>query len=262
MRVLKLEMSGDDVKEWQVFLVRSGYDPGEPDGEFGPRTDLATHEFQRDNGLKADGIVGTATLARAFAAGFNPLEGPDNPDAKGPFWPPKPAKLVPYLTNVERMQRFGPFEYRPDPQPDNPEQIQITGDWERHNIVTVSIPQLKGVTGAPASGNVRFHGKGADELAALWAAWEKENLLSHVLTWAGSFVPRFIRGSRKQLSNHAFGTAFDINPAWNGLNRRPALVGQEGSVRELVQIANEHGFYWGGHFSRQDGMHFELGAKR
>ncbi|NRA35694.1 MAG: M15 family metallopeptidase, partial [Polyangiaceae bacterium] len=32
----------------------------------------------------------------------------------------------------------------------------------------------------------------------------------------------------------------------------------EGSVRELVTIAEEHGFYWGGFFStRPDGMHFE-----
>ena len=32
----------------------------------------------------------------------------------------------------------------------------------------------------------------------------------------------------------------------------------KGCVRELVPIAHDHGFYWGGHFTRQDGMHFEL----
>jgi len=25
-----------------------------------------------------------------------------------------------------------------------------------------------------------------------------------------------------------------------------------------VPIAHDHGFYWGGHFSRSDGMHFEV----
>jgi len=36
-------------------------------------------------------------------------------------------------------------------------------------------------------------------------------------------------------------------------------VGARGSVRELVQIANGLGFFWGGHFSgTPDGMHFEL----
>jgi hypothetical protein len=38
----------------------------------------------------------------------------------------------------------------------------------------------------------------------------------------------------------------------------PALKGELGSVRELVPLANRHGFYWGGHFrGRPDGMHFE-----
>ncbi len=26
----------------------------------------------------------------------------------------------------------------------------------------------------------------------------------------------------------------------------------------LMPIAHKHGFFWGGHFSRQDGMHFEI----
>lgn len=47
--------------------------------------------------------------------------------------------------------------------------------------------------------------------------------------------------------------------AYNPLGARPALVGQKGSVRELVPIANKWGFYWGGHYSgRKDGMHFEV----
>jgi hypothetical protein len=37
------------------------------------------------------------------------------------------------------------------------------------------------------------------------------------------------------------------------------LVGEKGSVRELVPIANRWGFYWGGHYNgRPDGMHFEV----
>jgi hypothetical protein len=34
---------------------------------------------------------------------------------------------------------------------------------------------------------------------------------------------------------------------------RAALLGFE-----LVPIAHRHGFYWGGHFSQRDGMHFEV----
>jgi D-alanyl-D-alanine carboxypeptidase-like protein len=46
--------------------------------------------------------------------------------------------------------------------------------------------------------------------------------------------------------------------AFNPLGAQPALVGRPGSVRELAPIANQHGFYWGGHFTRLDGMHFEV----
>jgi hypothetical protein len=46
---------------------------------------------------------------------------------------------------------------------------------------------------------------------------------------------------------------------WNNLGKIPARIGSEGSVRELVPVANDFGFYWGGHFkSRPDGMHFEV----
>ncbi len=84
-----------------------------------------------------------------------------------------------------------------------------------------------------------------------------------MINWAGSYVPRFIRGSRTTLSNHAFGTAFDINTRENALGAIPALVGKHGSVRKLVPLANQHGFYWGGHFkSRKDGMHFEIAELR
>lgn len=79
-----------------------------------------------------------------------------------------------------------------------------------------------------------------------------------VLSFAGSWVPRFVRGSTTNLSNHAYGSAIDINVPWNQLSTVPALKGKRGSVRELVPIANECGLYWGGHFNRADGMHFEL----
>ena len=76
-------------------------------------------------------------------------------------------------------------------------------------------------------------------------------------------MPRFKRGQAnggdEALSNHSFGSAFDINEGFNGFGTRPALVGERGSVRKLVTIANAQGFFWGGHFpKRPDGMHFEI----
>jgi len=46
----------------QQRLIALGYDPGPVDGYFGPQTEAAVKEFQRDNGLYPDGIVGPKTL--------------------------------------------------------------------------------------------------------------------------------------------------------------------------------------------------------
>ena len=87
----------------------------------------------------------------------------------------------------------------------------------------------------------------------------REGLLEGVLSFDGAYNPRFMRGSREVLSAHAFGVAFDINARWNRVGTIPEPAGEKGSVRELVALANEFGFFWGGHFKRRpDGMHFEL----
>jgi hypothetical protein len=142
--------------------------------------------------------------------------------------------------------------------PGNPEAISIKSGWEAENIVTVTIPQLIGVSGAPANGHARFHRLVAPRVVALFQAWEDAGLKELLLSWEGAFVPRFIRGSLTVLSQHAFGSAFDINARWNGFGATPAAIGAKGSVRQLVPIANQLGFYWGGHFARRDGMHFEI----
>lgn len=168
-------------------------------------------------------------------------------------YPPKPNFKTP--TAAERNKMFGTFNY----QNKGDGTIRILGGWESQNIVRVSIPQLIGVEAAPKTGIVTFHKKGAEQLQGFFQAVEDENLQHLILSWAGSFYPRFIRGSRTTLSNHSWGTAFDINAAWNGLGKQPAPVGAKGSLLKLVPIANDFGFFWGGHYnSRLDGMHFEL----
>jgi hypothetical protein len=169
-------------------------------------------------------------------------------------WPPRP-NFNPLPSNQARQNVFGSFDY----QRTNGDNIRILGNWSQDNIVTVAIPQLAHVQGA-GGGNIQFHKLAAEQLRAIWAAWEAAGLLQLVISWSGSFVPRFMR-SGKQLSTHAFGCAFDINVPWNGYYKVPALVGDQGCVRQLVPIANQHGFYWGGHFQYgkglSDGMHFE-----
>ncbi len=53
---------GDDVATLQQRLLELGFDPGRCDGIFGPATDAALREFQRNVGLTADGTLGPGTL--------------------------------------------------------------------------------------------------------------------------------------------------------------------------------------------------------
>lgn len=266
MKALRRGARGDDVVRWQTFLRGQEFDAVfesvEADGDFGPVTERATRAFQQRHGLKPDGVVGNLTYAKAMEHGLDLVEEPSL-DENGPNWPARPTNLEPLITNDDRMRLFGRFAFVAAPRPGNPEAIEITDDWERKNIVKVRIPQLVGVEDAPRDGTVRFHDTVASGVVALFQAWQDAGLIDRVRSWAGSYTARYVRGSRSLLSNHAFGSAFDINVRWNRLGAQPALKGAEGSVRELVALANQHGFYWGGHYPRRpDGMHFEYARRR
>jgi len=67
---LKLNSKGDAVSDMQESLKALGYYSAEITGNFGNKTEAAVKEFQRKNGLTADGIAGKKTLdAIASAAG-------------------------------------------------------------------------------------------------------------------------------------------------------------------------------------------------
>jgi len=256
MELIKLKSRGEDVKKWQLFLIGQGLLNDIVDGIFGPKTDAATKSFQKKYKLYADGIVGRMTYARAMEIGLPAIQEPAKSTKKDYYWmPPEPDFNVP-ITNEQKFKMFGRLIY--DIKEDGVN-IRVTNNWAKENIVKVNISQLVGVYGAPKTGDIYFHKIGVEQLKRLFDAWEKAGLIKKILGWAGTYNPRMIRGSKTNLSNHAFGTAFDINVPWNGLGCVPAYIEQEGSVRELVPLANKFGFYWGGHYAkRKDGMHFEL----
>ena len=257
MPALRQGMRGDMVRAWQSFLTGQHLDPGGQDGVFGDKTVAATKAFQGRHNLPADGVAGRQTLLKAMALGFELIEEPA-PDTSGSNFPPRPD-FPPLAGTAARQALFGRFAFVAAPIPGNRENIRILGSWAQDNIVRVEIPQLRKQLGPGAPSAMRFHKLAAAQLKGLWADWDSADLLNRVIAYDGAFVARFIRGSTTTLSNHAFGTAFDINAAQNPLGARPALVGQRGSTRELVSIANKWGFYWGGHFgTRPDGMHFEI----
>lgn len=187
-----------------------------------------------------------------------------------PAWPPRPNFLP--LNYNDREKHFGHIECAPAPTPGNPEGVRVTNDFAK-NLVRIQVPQLAKIPGAmfqgkivgrgPKNGMVTLHERVAQPMLDLWNAWEDASLLHLVVTDAGMLVTRYVRGSLGVLSNHSYGTAFDINAPWNGLKRVPALLGAKGCVRELVKLANNYGWWWGGHgwppdYSRLDGMHFEF----
>lgn len=171
---------------------------------------------------------------------------------------PAEPDFLPITSNSERERLFGKIEYIPAPIKGNKENIFIKGDWARKNLCIIDLPQLIGIQGAPNSGKIQCHIKVADSIRFLFQELEVLGYLDDIHQWGGMFNPRFIRGSKTVLSNHAYGTAFDINVQWNPLGKEPATEGQLGCLFNIVPVANKHGWYWGGHYKkRKDGMHFE-----
>jgi hypothetical protein len=271
-----------EVQRWQYFLRKRGFaEAGAVDGFYGGQTVTATTLFQRQHGVPLTGKLDLPTLEAARAAGYVVV--PDNfyVDKAEETYPARPPNLR-SPSNEWRNDTFGCFKFIQLERQfrSRAEEIVIQGscddriaDWEASNIVRIIVPQLVGVADARADGMIRCHRLAADPILALFRQWEQRDLMHLVISFAGGYVARYKKGKSPgderqdvqqsaavdELSNHSFGTAFDVNAPDNPFSARPALEPNRGALRELVSIANDLGFYWGGHFNRsQDGMHFEL----
>ncbi len=268
--ILGIGAFGNDVRRLQEYLNAELTASLVTDGSYGGNTKAEVQRFRKRFGL-ADGAVFDDTCfavsgPRGFAA---PAFDPD-PAKKDLGWPKKPTKLS-SPAGALMQTKCGEIEFFLSPVAGNPEHITVTNNFEAENIVSVQIPQLKdcivpldhGVT--KTDGLVRFNKRHTARLVSLFADWQAAGLLDRILTFDGSCALRLKRGSTKatvaNLSNHAWGTAFDVNATWNPRKSVPAMMGDRGCVRELVAIAHANDFYWGGHFSTMDGMHFEVAAE-
>jgi len=81
MSVLKLDAHGADVVALQQALKARGFNPGAPDGDFGPGTEAAVIALQKSEGLTPDGIVGPQTLDK-LSMPAAPLPAPADVTAK------------------------------------------------------------------------------------------------------------------------------------------------------------------------------------
>ena len=249
---VKLIKPGDTdrlVALWKSFLAQLNLYNDPVNSYYNTEFSQAVKKFQYIQRLETTGEIDNATWLQAIQSGLGLNDQQRN---SLPF---KPAFSP--LSNAAVKKHFGVLQFVHDPVPDNRENITIINDFESKNIIFVHIPQLSVITSGGETGML-FHRKAAKQLIAFFSLIEDKGLLHKVLTFNGSYVPRLVRNSKNRLSNHSFGIAFDINAQWNSLGCTPAALGEKGSVRELVPLAHRCGFYWGGHFSRKDGMHFEI----
>jgi peptidoglycan hydrolase-like protein with peptidoglycan-binding domain len=261
---------GSDVVRLQEMLNQNEGAGLVVDGVYGGGTFNAIKALEAKHRLPVTGQCAGATLAKVRELGFRAVEFEVGGANSGAAFPPKPpAGTLPQPNAAITTSLFGSFRFERRPVPGNNEAIRILDGWDTANIVTVTIPQLVGVPipldagrAVLSKGKLQCHKKARDKLVALFQAWEDAGLKDRILTFDGSFVPRLIRGTTNpvpaNLSNHSFGSTFDINAEQNPRGSPPALMGKRGCVRELVDVANRLGFYWGGHFAgKADGMHFE-----
>ena len=71
------------------------------------------------------------------------------------------------------------------------------------------------------------------------------------------FAFRQVRGSTDMLSNHASGTAVDVNALKHPLNAKGTFRPEQETV--IRELCNKYGLRWGGDYkNRKDEMHFEI----
>lgn len=197
MEPLRIGSKGPLVEQWEIFLCGQRLlTDKEVDTTYTEATALATRAYQDRYHLGFDGTAGNQTIGYAMAHhGFELFE------LSSPDFPSQPPDAQ-ALMFEDRQKLLGEIQFEAAPTADNPEAIRITNDWKKTHLTTVSIPQIRGVYGAPQSGVIEFNKAAAGQLQALFQDWEREGLLGRLLSWGGTFAPRFIRGSRTTLSQH------------------------------------------------------------
>ncbi|MFO1203707.1 MAG: M15 family metallopeptidase [Tabrizicola sp.] len=127
---------------------------------------------------------------------------------------------------------------------------------------TITNPKLKDLVETRQIGPIKatMLKPALDSLERIVAKLQKDEPdIAAKLGTAGSLCVRLIRGSNSSVSNHSFGTAIDItlegqlDPFADGEMQIGLVI--------LAEHFNDEGWYWGGGYNREDGMHFEVGEE-
>lgn len=195
-----------------------------------------------------------------WSGGAELLDAPSQPPAAGESAPQVSRRangsILP-LSAAEIEPLYGRFTF----EPLNNGAVRITDpDWARTQLVAFEHELLRALTPQPPL----FHRRAAPWLRRALDAIQASGLGELLLTFDGSFVSRFKNWDPRSglLSSHSWGIALDLNARFNAARQVPALPGQPGCLRPLVEHFAAQGFAWGGHFSSPlDGMHFELARR-
>jgi hypothetical protein len=94
-----------------------------------------------------------------------------------------------------------------------------------------------------------FKGAIPEDWAGICARWDRDhNTFEEIVKYKGAERDRV---KKDLLSNHSWGTAFDLNPRTNDYTPEARFD----MPIEIVKILESYGFYWGGRY--HDYMHFE-----
>ena len=127
-------------------------------------------------------------------------------------------------------------------------------------LTTVSV-EILDINGNPKSAFITCHRKLAPSIQAAYKEMKEKGFRAYD---NGCYNWRGLTGSSKSLSNHSFGTAVDINPAYNPYVKATSSSVWKNAPKqykidgEIVAIWKKYGFYWGGDYKNiKDYMHFE-----
>ena len=145
------------------------------------------------------------------------------------------------LPVVLRKKLFGEFAADPNVAPGK--WLAVDPRWEMEHLQTVRLPLIR---------EIRCNRAIIAPLRAALEEIERRGLGDLITTQRGCYAPRrlFERNFVK-LSNHAWGSAFDINVESNPFGKKPR------QDPRIVEVFARHGFTWGGTWLVPDGMHFE-----
>jgi hypothetical protein len=131
--------------------------------------------------------------------------------------------------------------------------ISIIGDWEKQNIVLVSLPINKINSNKPL--RLQCHKKIKDNVLEIFKEYGYNSYMnSYPIRLLGSFMPRHkLWNVKNGLSIHSYGLAIDIN--WD---TNP--VGKHGDMPDyVVKLFEKYGWSWGGHWKNPlDEMHMQF----